>query len=65
MIANPSVQEFCKNTQDLRVINSFCRGPWPVKGNCRRNHEPMDIKEESMPLEKITTYNIICHYNYT
>ena len=24
---NPSVQEFCKNTQALRVINTFCRGP--------------------------------------
>ena len=44
------VQEFCKNTQDLRVINSFCRGP--VKGNCRRNCEPMNIEEESIPLPK-------------
>ena len=47
---NPSVREFCKNTQALRVINSFCRGP--VKGNCRRNREPMNIEEESMPLPK-------------
>ena len=30
---NPSVAEFQKITQALRVINSFCRGP--VRGNCR------------------------------
>ena len=29
---NPSVQEFQKNMQALRVINSFARGP--AKGNC-------------------------------
>ena len=32
---NPNVQEFTKNTQALRVINSFCKGP--VRGNCRGN----------------------------
>ena len=32
---NPSVHEFKKNTQTLRVINSFCKGP--VSGNCRGN----------------------------
>ena len=30
---NPSVSEFYNNTQALRVVNSFCRGP--VRGNCR------------------------------
>ena len=30
---NPNVQEFVKNTQALRVINSFCKGP--SQGNCR------------------------------
>ena len=30
---NPSVPEFYKNTQALRVVNGFCRGV--VKGNCR------------------------------
>ncbi len=30
---NPNVQEFTKNTQALRVINSFCRDP--SCGNCR------------------------------
>ena len=33
MNENPNVQEFCKNTQALRVINCSCLGP--VKGNCR------------------------------
>jgi hypothetical protein len=30
---NPDVATFCKNTQAIKVIGSFCRGP--VKGNCR------------------------------
>ena len=30
---NPSVSEFFKNTQALRVVNGFCRDV--VKGNCR------------------------------
>ena len=30
---NPTVTEFCKNTQKLRVINSVCLDS--VKGNCR------------------------------
>ncbi len=30
---NPSVKEFCHNTQALRVINLFCADP--VRGNCR------------------------------
>ena len=29
---NPSVSEFYKNTQALRVVDSFCRGP--IRGNC-------------------------------
>ena len=31
---NPTVQEFCKNTQALSVVNSVCRD---VRGNCRGN----------------------------
>ena len=42
---NPSVQEFCKNTQALRVINVFCRGP--VKGNCRTLKRPADLEKET------------------
>lgn len=30
---NPSAADFYNNTQALRVVDSFCRGP--VKGNCR------------------------------
>ena len=30
---NPSVSEFLKNTQALRVVDSFCSAP--VRGNCR------------------------------
>ena len=47
---NPSVQAFCKNTQALRVINMFCRGP--VKGNCRTLKPPVDLEKENVPLPK-------------
>ena len=33
MNENPNVQEFCKNTQALRVINCTCLDI--AKGNCR------------------------------
>ena len=52
---NPNVQEFCKNTQALRVINSVCLDT--VKGNCRGNKTKRrmtiaDIENESQPLKK-------------
>ena len=47
---NPNVEQFCQNTQALRVINSFCNGP--VKGNCRRKGEPISLEDESKPLPK-------------
>ena len=47
---NPSVREFCQNTQALRVINSFCRGP--VKGNCRIRSKNPDLEKENVPLPK-------------
>ena len=49
---NPNVQEFQKNMQALRVINSFIKTP--VKGNCRGSGD-MDMESlESMstPLPK-------------
>ena len=54
MNENPNVQEFCKNTQALRVINCSCLGP--VKGNCREsNNKEMtaaDLEKENQPLRK-------------
>ena len=49
---NPSVQEFVKNTQALRVINSFCKGP--AKGNCRGGHNGDLVEKENStePLPK-------------
>ncbi len=48
---NPNVQEFTKNTQSLRVINSFCRGP--AHGNCRGGLANTIISnEENEPLPK-------------
>ncbi|SMN01560.1 hypothetical protein SPONN_2631 [uncultured Candidatus Thioglobus sp.] len=47
---NPNVEQFCKNTQALRVINSFCKGP--VRGNCQQKREQCSIEEESAPLPK-------------
>ena len=34
---NPNVQEFQKNMQVLRVVNSFVKGP--MKGNCQGSKE--------------------------
>ena len=51
---NPNIQEFCKNTQALRVINGVCLDT--VKGNCRGNKSKRmteaDIQRESQPLKK-------------
>ena len=47
---NPNVQDFCKNTQALRVINSVC-GNVP-KGNCRGRKQAVDMEMENKPLSK-------------
>ena len=48
---NPNVQEFVKNTQALRVINSFVKAP--TKGNCRGSHQDNHDKENTLePLSK-------------
>ena len=47
---NPSIAEFCKNTQALRVITSACTNV--SHGNCRGNVEQLDIDEQSQPLSK-------------
>ncbi len=50
---NPSVVDFYNNTQSLRVVDSFCRGP--VRGNCRvtgdKSHETSS-KDDCVPLQK-------------
>lgn len=53
---NPNVNEFQKNMQALRVINSFARGP--AKGNCRGfdgDYTEVDIQKENKPLPKRKT----------
>ena len=47
---NPNVQEFTKNTQALRVINSMAKGP--LKGNCRGGHEDTGKENHVEPLPK-------------
>ena len=47
---NPSVKEFINNTQALRVINTFCRGP--VRGNCRAHSSKPDLEKENAPIPK-------------
>lgn len=55
---NPNVQEFVKNTQALRVINSFCKGP--SRGNCRgglklvSNSRVTDQENEPLPKRRKT-----------
>ena len=47
---NPNVDQFCKNTQALRVINAVCAHV--PRGNCRGKQHHIDIKKESKPLPK-------------
>lgn len=47
---NPTVQEFCKNTQALRVINSVCGSV--SKGNCRGRKQSINLDKENKPLTK-------------
>lgn len=52
---NPNMQEFQKNMEALRVINSFARGP--AKGNCRGfggdyMYAHINMQKENMPLHK-------------
>ena len=47
---NPNVQDFCKNTQALRVINSVC-GSVP-RGNCRGSKKLVDRQSDYNPLPK-------------
>ena len=48
---NPSVNEYYQNTQALRVVNSFCRGP--VRGNCRGSASSTDVLDiDCAPLQK-------------
>ena len=46
---NPTAYDFANNTQSLRVINSFCRGP--VRGNCRGDGAK-NASHDQMPLFK-------------
>ena len=49
---NPNVQEFQKNMQALRVVNSFVKGP--VKRNCRgsKDLDKVLLEKENTPLPK-------------
>ena len=47
---NPNAAQFFKNTQALRIVNSFCMGSF--QGNCQRYHQPMDSEAENQPLPK-------------
>ena len=47
---NPNMQQFCKNTQALRVINSSCAHV--ARGNCRGRKETINWEKENKPLPK-------------
>ena len=47
---NPTVKEFSKNTQALRVINGTRTNV--RRGNCRGNKTSYDMEEESVPLPR-------------
>ena len=47
---NPNAQEFMKNTQALRVVNSVARAP--LRGNCQGGSQDKVDKENCEPLPK-------------
>ena len=47
---NPNVNDFCKNSQALKVVNSICGTV--SKGNCRGKKQAIDVEIESRPLKK-------------
>ena len=47
---NPNVQQFCKNSGALRVINGTCGDV--SKGNCRGSKYTIDWEKENRPLPK-------------
>ena len=47
---NPNVLDFCRNTQALRVVNSFCRPP--KRGNCRKGAYEEENVPNNVPLPK-------------
>ena len=48
---NPTVKEFCQNTQALQVINTICKD---AQGNCRGSKQAREIDnlQENTPLKK-------------
>ena len=40
---NPSIHEYCQNTEALRVIDSFCCNP--IRGNCRGMNKATPIDD--------------------
>ena len=64
---NPSALEFYNNTQALRVVDSFCRGP--VRGNCRgsaaserkQNKRKQDKGVDCTPLPRRTRSKTLFH----
>ena len=52
---DPTVAEFLKNTNALRVINTICRNV--SHGNCRGNKQICDPEKENTPLPKRRRYH--------
>ena len=48
---NPSMAEFCTNTQAMRVVDTVCADV--SRGNCRGNvEESQDVEKSQQPLPK-------------
>ena len=55
---NPTVAEFCQNTQALRVISSVCRAS--VRGNCRGNRSTSVVDgKENQPKKSGSISNFL------
>lgn len=47
---NPNVEEFSKNAQAIRIVDSVARAP--LRGNCRGGRQDVEDKENCEPLPK-------------
>ena len=54
---DPTVAEFVKNTNALRVIDTVCGNVSVSRGNCRGNKESIDDEKENTPLCKRRCYH--------
>ena len=54
---NPNMQQFCKGSQALRIINGTCGSV--SRGNCRGNKTSIDWEQENRPIPKRKRHRLL------